>query len=284
MDKIKPSSITIEEAVARMVNQDYIPTGCTLPEMTAAFLEEAEVDYENARIDGLPETEIKSLQIRMESCKARHLLTILLLESLQEEIKKEQDSMIVLAGDASSQCRITLESIADWASDRYGIGIPEWTPEKSPENEALKNVCWSDITIKIWRDYNIGLFIKGKDRKKTHFRKIELMGMAKSEPNQLGGILVGLSLDTRFLEKRITPQQSTAISKLRRILCKWVGLSGDPFEPYIPETGLKPKFTIINDESNAAERIEKRSTTHEENRSYTEDNAGSRKFRADSDY
>jgi len=37
MSKPKPSSVTVEEAIARMVNMDYIPEGFTLLDMTAAF-------------------------------------------------------------------------------------------------------------------------------------------------------------------------------------------------------------------------------------------------------
>jgi hypothetical protein len=44
-------TLTVEEAVAEMVNMDYIPAGFTLLEMLAAFQEEAEVEYENARLE-----------------------------------------------------------------------------------------------------------------------------------------------------------------------------------------------------------------------------------------
>jgi hypothetical protein len=47
-DKTIPSSITVEEAVARMVNLEYIPAESTLLDMTAARLEKAEVEHENA--------------------------------------------------------------------------------------------------------------------------------------------------------------------------------------------------------------------------------------------
>jgi len=66
-----PASITLEEAVAEMVNMDYIPAGFTLLTIIEAFQEEAEVEYENAGIDRLPEDQITPLKIRMDSCRAR---------------------------------------------------------------------------------------------------------------------------------------------------------------------------------------------------------------------
>jgi hypothetical protein len=258
MDNRAPSSITIEEAVARMVNMDYIPTGFALHDMTAAFLEEAEVDYEDAKIERLPEHQVVALRLRMDACRARHFLTQMLLESLQHEVKNPKESLIKLSGDSSSICRLKLESVAEWASDRYGIEIPEWKPDLALE---MKGVSWEDITIKLWKDYNIGLFVKFKQHKRSHFRQIGLMGQAKNEPSKVGEILVLLSFNSRFPKGRITPIQSTAISKLRASLRKWVGLSADPFETYNHEDGLKPRFKIINDENNASDRVMKRATS-----------------------
>lgn len=53
MSKSAALSVTAEEAVALMINMDYIPSDFTLDDMLDAFSEEAEVAYENARIDRL---------------------------------------------------------------------------------------------------------------------------------------------------------------------------------------------------------------------------------------
>lgn len=258
MDNSVPSSITIEEAIARMVNMDYIPTGFTLQDMTAAFLEEAEVDYENAKIDRLPEQQIVALRLRMDACRARHFLTQMLEESLQHEVKNPKDSLVKLSENSSSICRLKLESVADWASDRYGIDIPEWKPDLAQE---MKGVSWEDITIKLWKDYNIGLFAKFNLQKRCHFRQINLMGQGKNEPNEVGKILECLSLNLKFPKGRIATKESTAVSKLRRILKNWTGLKTDPFEPYNHEDGLKPRFKIVNDENNASDRVMQRATS-----------------------
>lgn len=40
-------TLTIDEAVAGMVGLDYVPPGCTVTELTDAFLEEATVALDN---------------------------------------------------------------------------------------------------------------------------------------------------------------------------------------------------------------------------------------------
>lgn len=126
MSKSHPSSVTAEEAVARMVNMDYIPSGFTLEDMLSAFREEAEVEHYNAKIDHLPGAQIESLKVRLEACEARRSLAKLLLEDLREEAHNTQESAIVLSQDSTSKPRYTLESVSDWATFKYGIGIPEW--------------------------------------------------------------------------------------------------------------------------------------------------------------
>ena len=264
MNTTLPSSVTIEEAVARMVNLDYIPTGFTLLEMTAAFEEEAETDYENARTDRLPEDQIASFKLHMDSCKARHALAQLLMDSLHYEVKNREGSMIVLADDTSSQQRLTLESVSDWASEKYGIGIPEWGYQLGVANEMYPKVSWEDMTIKIWKNHHIGLLIKGVDKKRIHFRKINLMGIGKNEPNELGKLLLALSDLGSFPTNRRSKKFSTSLSKLRTVLRKLTGLRTDPFHDFHPVEGWKSRFRIVNDENNAEDRMMKRTTTFDD--------------------
>jgi hypothetical protein len=259
MEKKLPSTLTIEEAVAEMVNMDYIPAGFTLLEMVAAFQEEAEVEYENACIDRLPEDQLTSLRFRMDSCRARHNLAQLLLESLQYEVKHPENSMLAFAEDASSHQRLTRNSVWEWAADRFGIGISMRSKDPNPVNEKLKDARWEDVTIKIWKEYNIGLFAKKKEVQRSRFRKINLMRNDKELPNKHGGILIGLSEGEKYLIKDTNKTaEKAAISKLRSVLFEWTGLSDDPFMPYNKFDGWKPRFTLIDDRKNADERAEKK--------------------------
>lgn len=259
MKKVTPPSVTIEEAVSRMVNMDYIPPGLTLLEMTGAFLEEAEVEYENAKIDRMSEGRIAHFKSRMDSCSARHELVQRLLDSLQHEINNPKGSIIVCGNTYSGEQRITLESVSDWAADRYGIGISRHTHDLNIVVDSNKKVCWKDVTIKIWKDYKIGFSFKNGKYKRSHFREIGLMGKSKNTPNQLGIILIGLS------KKKIFPNgeylkggDKTAISKLRRVLYAWTGLSEEPFYQYNRGEGFQPKFELKYDVNNADERAKEK--------------------------
>lgn len=253
---MNPSSLTIEEAVARMVNMDYIPTGFSLVEMTDAFREDAEVEYENGQIERLQKDEINKLKLRMEACRIRHDLAQSLTNTLNEEIKRLDDSMLVLADEKSSVPRLTLESVAWWASDRFGIGIPEWEPETT----QINNGKWEDVTIKIYKDNMIGYSIKKGTCQRKSFREIGLMGEKGKRLNQQGAILIGLSKRKKYpAGQRPKVSEKTAISKLRTCLKRLTGISDDPFFRTNPTEGWIPKFTLIDDRRNADERAKRKS-------------------------
>jgi hypothetical protein len=74
-------------------------------------------------------------------------------------------------------------------------------------------------------------------------------------PNELGGILIGLSNYEKFPPSLpVEPKHKTAISKLRHSLCKLVNLSEDPFAPFNEGDGWRPRFELIDDRRNADER------------------------------
>jgi hypothetical protein len=259
MSKPNPSSITLEEAVARMVNLDYIPTGFTLLEMTSAFLEEAEVDYENARIDRLPDDQITSLKTRMDACNARHSLAQLLMVDLRQEIDDSESGLVKVSSDSTSQVRLTLESVASWASDKYGIGIPEWSHAGQDADHSVQTVRWEDITIKIYAEYKIGCFYGNNSRKQSHFRDIGLMGLRKNATNNLGAILIALSRGAKFpTATKPANKDKTALSKLRSALEQLTGISSDPFYAFNEGDGWKPRFKLIDDRRNAHERAKER--------------------------
>jgi hypothetical protein len=145
MSKSTPSSVTAEEAVARMVNMDYIPEGFTLEDMLSAFREEADVEHYNAKIDHLPDTQIESLKVRLDACEARESLALLLLKDFQDTARNSDDPAIVPSQDSSSKPRYTLDSVSDWATFKYGIGIPEWSSasvDPATSRDAPIGVTW----------------------------------------------------------------------------------------------------------------------------------------------
>ena len=267
MSKSNPSSVTAEEAVARMVNMDYIPEGFTLEDMLSAFQEEAEVEFENAKIDRLPGPQIEVLKVRMEACEARRSLAQLLLEALLDEANKTQESMAVRSPDNSSKPRYTLESVADWASYKYGIGIPEWSSDSddpATSKDVPDGVKWEDIEIRIRKDNKIAYsHEKGKWTEKS-FGEIGLLDKRKQQPNHLAGILLGLSIGEKFPPtKTLEGKHKTAICRLGKLLRQLTGINSEPFTRFNETDRWKPRFKLTDDRRNADNRA-KKAAVHEQ--------------------
>jgi hypothetical protein len=246
----KSSVVTIEEAVAQMVNLDYIPTGLTLMEMLAAFQEEAEVEYHNARIEILPVAQLAPLKVRVDACTARHTLAQLLIDHLRRELASHESSIAVVSNETSAEPSLDFGSVSDWASDRYGIDIKEDTGYRQGADGAVDSapkVRWEEVIIKIYANHKLAFSKRGGDWTPSSFQDIDLMGARKNEPNQRGGILLGLCLGKKFPSGK-APQNkdAAAISKLRRALEKLTGLSNDPFLPISEGDGWKPRFKLID--------------------------------------
>lgn len=254
-----PFSVTVEDAVARMVNMDYIPAGFTLTDMTAAFLEDAEAEYHNAKIDHLPLIQIEALKIRIDACKARQSLTQFLLDALRNEIKNPDGLIIVTNDDPGIEQHITFDSLTNWASS-YGIGSlgRAYSDSGTDKTDApAKKISWEDVTIKIYADYRIAYFsdLTGPKGGVMRFQDIGLMGIRKNEPNNLGGILIGLSAKKKFpIGESPANRYAAAISKLRNSLKQLTGLSDDPFY-FNKADGYKPRFKLVDDRRNADERV-----------------------------
>jgi hypothetical protein len=262
-----PASVTVEEAVAYMVNMDYIPTDFTLLEMLEAFSKEAEAEYENAFIDQLPVDQIKALKTRADSCNSRYNLAFLLLESLQYEIGHPENSLIVLAEESSSKRRLTFESLSDWAADKYGIGI-----SARPVDKKLENIRWEDITIKIKENHKIGYAIKkGKKFTYKYLKEVGLMGKDKHGPNERYEILMRLSLGKTFPPgNKAENKYRKAIYDLGLVLKKLIPLQDGPFHRFNPDEGWKPRFKLTSYLAEDPEYLEKHNfnKTYDDTRKY----------------
>lgn len=262
MNKPKPSSITAEEAVARMINLDYVPSGFTITQMTAAYLEMAEVEYGNARAELRPAEQIAVLKIQMEACKSRHSLAESLLEALCREIDNPKDSTVIHSSEKGLSPRVTPDSVSDWVFEVCGISMPLWSQTAHGNTDArilIKGLRWEDVTIKLYADYRIGCKLGNDNYKRSSFQDIGLMGRSKIEPSELGGLLVGLSMNRKFpAGKEADGKSKTAISKLRKSLIQLVGIADDPFITFNEADGWKPRFKLIDDRRNAADRAKER--------------------------
>tara|TARA_R100001377_G_C3180527_1_gene106469 strand:- start:87 stop:944 length:858 start_codon:yes stop_codon:yes gene_type:complete len=251
--------LTVEQAVARLINFDYIPEGFTLLDMTASFLEDAEGTYESAQNDGLASEELELIACWANSCEARHQLAESLMESLQKGIEHSEPDLKLTTDKSTGQTLVSLGSLNEWAAFRFGIQVPDIGDHSTTPVE----VAWDKVKIKIYAGHKIGFWLGKEKRRSSSFQDIGLMGSRKNVPNNLGGLLLGLSKKIKYPKSK-TPAASdkTAICKLRGCLKKLTGLTEDPFTPYNEADGWKPRFTLIDDRGNADERAKER-TVHD---------------------
>jgi hypothetical protein len=240
-----PTSITLEEAVAYMVNM-YLPEGFILLDILEAFSEVAEVEYENDRSDPAFET-------RKEACTARYIFAEQLIKSLQYEVDHQENSIIVLAGEASGKQLLTFESVSDWAADKYGIDISSWR-----KDTADKKYSWEDVTIKIKENHKIGYAIKKGKFTYKHLKDVGLMGKDKHEPNEKYNILMRLSLGKAFPPgNQVENKYSKAIYDIGLVLKKLIPLQDGPFHRFNPNEGCKPRFKLTSYLADDDEYIQK---------------------------
>lgn len=280
----KPPPITIDEAIARMINMDYIPEGFTLEEMLRAFREEAEAEYEKGLSERLPDKQIELLELRLDACTSRYKLYVSLKEDLENEVNNPEQSDITISQDSSGVIQLTPDSVFYWSAIKYGIGI---TDKDTPKTDSDS---WEDVTIKIRAGYRIASSrTKGKWIEKT-FADIGLLNKIKKpvEPNHQGSILIGLSSGKQFPKsktRKALNRDKTAISKLRASLLALTGITDDPFTVFNPHDGWKPRFKLLDDRRNAHERAEREATRveYDDSRNYAKEGDAAGKFLEDSE-
>lgn len=266
--------ISIEQAIAKIINFDYIPEGFSVLDMTKAFMDEAKAEYERAQFIGLPSDEIFRLKYRYKVCKARHELADALNRQFYSEFSTAEDlGNDHITGIVDLGPSFYLDNLSEWVADKYGISLDSVLPQAISKPQAKriepKNKSWKDITLKIYADNYLGYTDhKGKVKRKS-FSDINLMGIRKNQPNELGTLLLGLSHGEKF-PKGCNPQdkEKTLISKLRKVLKELTGIDEDPFYLINPTDGWKPKFTLIDDRKNADNRAAARAihVSYDDNR------------------
>jgi hypothetical protein len=118
-----PRSVTIDEAVALLINLDHVPPGHSTIQITSYFLEHAEVAYENAKIGRLPESQIEKLRLNFEVCLARYQMAENLFQQILMEVKNPKESLLEISPDSSITQKLTLDSLIYWASEKLYIEI-----------------------------------------------------------------------------------------------------------------------------------------------------------------
>lgn len=273
MKKKLPSSVTIEEAVARMVNMDDIPEGFTLLDMLDAFREKASVELDNSPYD-------EDLRNRLDTSTHRYTLAKSLIHEIESELKSGNSNLLKPSDDSSSVTRLTLSSVSDWSSDRYGIGLPDWeekfsVPDGStgrseidiPDREIIltsntsikKDTPWHEVQLKLRAKDRISVFHLGKNVRTMTYADTDLVNKTKNEPNILAEILLDLSHGIKYPVGRICERRhSAAVARLRKSLIKLTEINSNPFYEFNKTEGWKPKFKIVDDRRNADKRAKEK--------------------------
>lgn len=249
MRKQAPLLVTVDEAVARILNVDYVPEGFSLLEMTAAFLEDAEIDCENARIDRLPDDQKSFLAIRANVCEARHQLAQQLLSGLELELESAESDIVRIASDDDTVPRLNMESVSDWAFYEFGIGTPTGLDFGRKKEQTAVALNWDDVTIKLSADNKLGFKVRHGKYRNYSFKDIGLMGKRRDKPNYLALILMRLSLGIKVPNGKFAQgPEKKSMSILRGCLLRLTGLTGDPFWGFNEADGWKPRFKLIEDQ------------------------------------
>ena len=246
-------TITIDKAVARMINLDIPLDGIPLLDMTEAIWADAEGELEKARTNNASKENLTMLRLLVKSCEARHLLAHNLLDALEAAVKI---SKVKIVDGSESDPLIDVSSLSDWAEEHFCAEIAEWEIAPTPGGKRFKS--WDEVGIKLYYGNKIVLFINKIRHSMSSFREIGLMGIRKNSPNKIGKILIWLARtqSTSDFPDGVSPKD---ISELRNALKSLTGLADDPFFPVNEKNNYIPRFKIMDDSRNADERAKKRS-------------------------
>lgn len=139
-EKHGPSSVTLDETVAKLIEFKWIPEGVSLEEFLEALLSDTRDEcFELQRLSptdaGVREKWEEYRQCEVLLSEARRLLQDL------ESCLQSEDPLLKLAITDASKTRLTTLSVAEWALERHQIEIPEWLVYRG-ENE--ENPCKLD--------------------------------------------------------------------------------------------------------------------------------------------
>ena len=90
-----------------------------------------------------------------------------------------------------------------------------------------------------------------KEIRRIPLAALDLVDRRKGALNSHGTILLGMAQGRRLTH---SPSNSTKMKRLRDVLRKHLGLTGDPFRPYSKAEGWLPRFNVVDKRGAADER------------------------------
>jgi hypothetical protein len=112
--------VSVDEAVARLINLQDLPPGFSLLEMTSAFLEEAEANLHNAKLERPPTVPIHLLERKLTICRLRHELAEKLVDGIRSELDTEVPRITLQTGSTAT---LRWQSVRTWARDEFDLQV-----------------------------------------------------------------------------------------------------------------------------------------------------------------
>ena len=148
------NTITIEDAVARMVNVGKIPMGVSLLDYLTAIVRDAENKLEEAREQELPHQEVQLLERCINAGTARYTFAGELKAHIEWELATPlKTSVLKVSPESGNTKQLELSSVTEWARVHYGIDrfdyeelsnqsreLPNTNAEKSAEKVAKEGL------------------------------------------------------------------------------------------------------------------------------------------------
>ncbi len=154
MDNSGPSSVTVEEAVAKMIGFDRLPDRTHLEEGLDYLINVTQQDYfrtqqeyfnahndnfSNAK-EGDPEASIiRRYGDELQDWLRQRLLATTLLEDIQKCIDNEDPLLHTILSD-TCRTRLTTQSVYAWAKKRHNILIPDWKEFRGSAQKPYQKV------------------------------------------------------------------------------------------------------------------------------------------------
>ena len=119
---MKNELVSADEAVARLLNIDFIPSAYSLEHLLDGFVDEANARFEAAVGDRGQSIPIMAHMHAVHICELRVEMATYLLMSLR--IQAEND--LLIAKDSTSRTQMfNWEAVQEWALENFGIVVPD---------------------------------------------------------------------------------------------------------------------------------------------------------------
>jgi hypothetical protein len=146
------NTITIEDAVARMVNVGKIPMGVSLINHLDDIVKIAENKLEIARELGVSNQEVQLLERCINAGTARYTFAGELMKHIEWELDTPpKPSVLKVSPESGNTKQLELSSVAEWASDNYGIDRFDYE-ELSNQSRELPNTNTEKLAEKVAKE------------------------------------------------------------------------------------------------------------------------------------